>query len=299
MHDGPAPGPGRRRGRPRRRRRRAVVLVHRHRERGRATSGAGPVFADVDADTGNLTAETVDAALTPRTRAVIAVDQGGVPVDLDAIRAVVRPARDRRRRGRRVRRRLDLPRPPGGRGRRDRRVVVPPPQARSPPARAGCSRRRGADWAERARRLREHAMSVSAAERHASVLAPAEEYVEVGFNYRMTDLQAAVGLVQLGRLDEIVARRREIAARYQRGASRTCPACVRSATRPGAPPTSSRSGSRSAPSYPLDRDGLLAAPGRGGDLRPARDHGRAPAAGVRRHRHRSAAGHRAPHRHAR
>jgi len=58
-------------------------------------------------------------------------------------------------------------------------------------------------------------MSVSAAERHASVLPPAEEYLEVGYNYRMTDLQAAVGLVQLGRLDEVIARRRVLAAAYQ------------------------------------------------------------------------------------
>jgi len=57
-------------------------------------------------------------------------------------------------------------------------------------------------------------MSVSAADRAASVIAPAEEYGEVGFNYRMTDMQAAVGIVQLGRLPEIVARRREIAAEY-------------------------------------------------------------------------------------
>jgi dTDP-4-amino-4,6-dideoxygalactose transaminase len=72
-----------------------------------------------------------------------------------------------------------------------------------------------ADWAERARRLREHAMSVSAADRHRSVLPPAEEYLEVGYNYRMTDLQAAVGLVQLGRLDEVIARRRALAAAYR------------------------------------------------------------------------------------
>ena len=57
-------------------------------------------------------------------------------------------------------------------------------------------------------------MSVSANLRHASVLAPPEEYTEVGFNYRMTDMQAAVGLVQLGRLPEIVERRREIVAAY-------------------------------------------------------------------------------------
>lgn len=57
-------------------------------------------------------------------------------------------------------------------------------------------------------------MSVSAADRHASVLAPPEQYLEVGYNYRMTDLQAAVGLVQLQRLDEVVTRRRQLAAGY-------------------------------------------------------------------------------------
>ena len=60
-------------------------------------------------------------------------------------------------------------------------------------------------------------MSISATARHRQVLAPPEEYLEVGFNYRMTDLQAAVGLVQLDRLDRIVLRRRELAARYAAG----------------------------------------------------------------------------------
>ena len=50
-----------------------------------------------------------------------------------------------------------------------------------------------------------------------SVLPPAEEYSEIGFNFRMTDLQAAVGLVQLRKLPAIVARRREIATRYRAG----------------------------------------------------------------------------------
>jgi dTDP-4-amino-4,6-dideoxygalactose transaminase len=70
--------------------------------------------------------------------------------------------------------------------------------------------------AERARRLREHGMSVSAAARHRSRQPVLESYLEVAFNYRMTDIQAAVGLVQLGRLDAMVQRRRELAAAYQR-----------------------------------------------------------------------------------
>ena len=43
-----------------------------------------------------------------------------------------------------------------------------------------------------------------------------EHYLETGFNYRMTDMQAAIGLVQLGKLDAMVARRRELRERYQR-----------------------------------------------------------------------------------
>jgi dTDP-4-amino-4,6-dideoxygalactose transaminase len=53
--------------------------------------GGRPVFADVDAMTGNVTVETIEAALTPVTRAVIIVDQGGVPVDYDPIAAVLAP----------------------------------------------------------------------------------------------------------------------------------------------------------------------------------------------------------------
>ena len=102
-----------------------------------------------------------------------------------------------------------------------------------------------AEWAERARRLREHAMSVSAAARHASVLAPPEEYLEVGYNYRMTDLQAAVGIVQLGRLPEVVARRREIAATYAKQIAELPGPARRRGPGVGHRATSSRSGSRS------------------------------------------------------
>jgi perosamine synthetase len=72
-----------------------------------------------------------------------------------------------------------------------------------------------ADWAARLRRLREHGMNVSAAARHASAQPILEAYLETGWNFRMTDIQAAVGLVQLGRLAGLVAQRRELAARYQ------------------------------------------------------------------------------------
>ena len=66
----------------------------------------------------------------------------------------------------------------------------------------------------RMRRLRQHGMAVSDLVRHGSSKVMIESYDEVGFNYRMTDLQAALGCVQLRRLDEMLARRRALAQRY-------------------------------------------------------------------------------------
>ncbi|MGY4858320.1 DegT/DnrJ/EryC1/StrS family aminotransferase [Cryobacterium sp. AP23] len=175
--------------------------------------GARTVFADVDAATGNVTAETLRAALTSRTRAVIVVDQGGVPVDLDAIR-VLCDARGivviedsacgagSTYRGRPVGAGADLT----AWSFHPRKILTT--------GEGGMLTTTRPDWAARARRLREHSMSLSATERHASVMPTVEEYPEIGFNYRMTDLQAAVGIVQLGRLPEIVRRRREIAGVY-------------------------------------------------------------------------------------
>jgi dTDP-4-amino-4,6-dideoxygalactose transaminase len=176
--------------------------------------GANPVFADVDPVTGNVTGHTVANALTPQTRAVIAVDQGGVPVDLDDIRdftdqlniVVIEDAAcgaGSIYKGAPVGARAEI----AAWSFHPRKLLTT--------GEGGMITTSRKDWADRARNLREHAMSVSAADRHRSVLPPAESYEEVGYNFRMTDLQAAVGIVQLGRLPEIVARRREIAARYQ------------------------------------------------------------------------------------
>ena len=101
-------------------------------------------------------------------------------------------------------------------------------------------------------------MSVSAADRHASVLAPPEEYAEVGYNFRMTDLQAAVGLVQLSKLPAIIERRRALAARY-RAAIADIPG-LRAVTDPDHGTTNFQSfWVEVGPEHPTDRDGLLTA----------------------------------------
>jgi dTDP-4-amino-4,6-dideoxygalactose transaminase len=180
--------------------------------------GARPVFADVDPLTGNVTAATIEAALTDRTRAVIVVDQGGMPVDLDPIRSLCDP------RGIVV---IEDAACGAGSIYRGRSVGAGAvltawsfhPRKILTTGEGGMLTTSDPAWAQRAARLREHAMSVSAKERHSSILAPAEEYAEVGFNYRMTDLQAAIGLVQLGRLSEMVSRRRANVALYRDGLS--------------------------------------------------------------------------------
>jgi perosamine synthetase len=176
--------------------------------------GATPVFADVDEVTQNLTAASIERELTPRTKAVILVHQGGVPADIAAVRAlcdgrgvaVVEDAAcalGSTYRGQPIGSHSDLV------------AFSFHPRKLITTGEGGMIMTARPDLAARLRRLREHAMSVSAANRHGSLEPIIEEYSETGFNYRMSDVQAAIGLVQLTRLDAIVARRRELAQRYQ------------------------------------------------------------------------------------
>lgn len=175
--------------------------------------GARPVFADVDLATGNLTAETVERAITHRTRAVIVVDQGGEPVDLQPIRALCDPRGIIVIEDAACGAGSTYQGHPVGRG-ADITAWSFHPRKLLTTGEGGMLTTSNAQWAARARRLREHSMSVSAAERHTEVLVPAEQYLEVGFNYRMTDLQAAIGLVQLTKLPRMVEHRRQLASVY-------------------------------------------------------------------------------------
>jgi perosamine synthetase len=178
-------------------------------------AGGVPVFADVDLGSGNVTVATVDAVRTPRTRAIIAVHQAGVPADTRALRAAAKQwgiplvedaacaagsiAYDN----------------PVGAGALLAAWSFHPRKLLTT-GEGGMVTTDDAEWARRMRRLREHGMSVSALERHGARQPVLESYVETGFNYRMTDLQAAVGLVQLDRLGDMVALRRDLATRYQK-----------------------------------------------------------------------------------
>jgi perosamine synthetase len=176
--------------------------------------GAQPVFADVEAATQNLVPETVAPRITPRTRAVILVDQAGVPADLDRMTAlcdehgivVIEDAAcgaGSVYRGRPVGAEALLA------------AFSFHPRKLLTTGEGGMIVTADGEIAARLRRLREHGMDVSAAQRSASRQPMIERYLEVGFNYRMTDIQAAIGLVQLRKLDRMVARRRVLGRRYQ------------------------------------------------------------------------------------
>ena len=176
-------------------------------------TGATPVFADVEVETGNLSASTVEPVLTGRTRAVMVVHQAGMPADVDALKALCEP------RGIAV---IEDAACAAGSTYKGKPVGTDAllaawsfhPRKLLTTGEGGMVTTDDPEWAVRLKRLREHGMSVSAADRHNGGSAVIEQYLETAFNYRMTDIQAAVGLVQLSKLDAIIARRRELAARY-------------------------------------------------------------------------------------
>ncbi|MCC6437663.1 MAG: DegT/DnrJ/EryC1/StrS family aminotransferase [Acidimicrobiales bacterium] len=176
-------------------------------------AGASVRFADVDPITQNLTVATVDAARTPATTAVMVVHQAGMPAELDALGRYCADAGlllvedaacalGSTYRGRSI----------GGHG--NTAVFSLHPRKVITTGEGGMITTDDADLARRLERLRQHGMSIGAAERHAAAQPMIEQYLEVGFNFRLSDIAAAVGLVQLGRLDEIVSHRRALAARY-------------------------------------------------------------------------------------
>lgn len=180
--------------------------------------GATVRFADVDPDTGNLDPATAEAAITARTRLVVPIDYTGHPADYDAFdriadaRGVITVADAAHSLGATYH-----GRPVGtlaGLSELSFHPVKPVTTAEG-----GAVTTADPDWAARARRFRTHGITRDSAEFHAPEGAWWYEQHDLGFNYRLTDLQSALGTSQLRRLDAFLARRREIARRWTEGLS--------------------------------------------------------------------------------
>jgi dTDP-4-amino-4,6-dideoxygalactose transaminase len=180
--------------------------------------GALPVFVDVEPATFNIDASLLEPAIGPRTRAIVAVHQLGMPCDLQAIVAVAgrhglpliedaacAAGSEVRREGAWER----IGRPHG-----DIACFSFHPRKLLSTGDGGMLTTADPALDRTFRLLRQHGMSVPDSVRHASAQVTFEDYPVLGFNYRMTDIQAAIGREQLKRLPAIVARRRELAARY-------------------------------------------------------------------------------------
>ncbi|URI15036.1 DegT/DnrJ/EryC1/StrS family aminotransferase [Brevundimonas albigilva] len=177
------------------------------------TAGATPVFADVDSNSQNITAETIRTVLTPRTRAVICVHLGGMPCDMDPIMALAREhdlkviedcaqAHGARYRGRSVGSIghvgawsfcQDKIMTTGGEG---GMVTTDDPALWS------------AMWS-----YKDHGKSWEAVYERAHPPGPRLVHDSFGTNWRMIEMQAALGLIQLERMGDWTARRTELALR--------------------------------------------------------------------------------------
>jgi dTDP-4-amino-4,6-dideoxygalactose transaminase len=182
--------------------------------------GAEPVFVDVDRDTHNMDPALIEAAITSRTKAILLVHQMGMPADLSAIVAMGR------KHGLKVVE--DAACAIGseylwegewekvGRCRGDAAVFSFHPRKVMSTGDGGMITTPHADWNAKFKLLRQHGMSVPDTVRHGSNQVIFESHPVLGYNYRMTDIQAAVGREQLKRVPGMVERRREIAEAYRR-----------------------------------------------------------------------------------
>lgn len=180
--------------------------------------GASPVFVDIDPETYNVDPDLVAQAVTSRTRAIIAVHQMGMPCDLAGLAALCA------RHG--IALIEDAACAAGSEIRLNggwERVGKPHgliacfsfhPRKVITSGEGGMLTTASAELDRKFRLLRQHGMSVPDTVRHGSSQVIFEEYLMVGFNYRMTDIQGAIGRKQLARLPELVSRRRTVAARY-------------------------------------------------------------------------------------
>jgi dTDP-4-amino-4,6-dideoxygalactose transaminase len=180
--------------------------------------GATPVFVDVQPDTFNIDPTLVAAALSPRTKAILCVHQLGMPCDIGALVDIGRrhgiPVIEDAACAIGSEVLINGEWQPIGRPHGDIACFSFHPRKLLSTGDGGMLTTRDSALDERFRLLRQHGMSVSDTVRHGASEVLFEEYPVVGFNYRLTDIQAAIGREQLTRLPAIIAHRRTLAARY-------------------------------------------------------------------------------------
>jgi perosamine synthetase len=172
-----------------------------------------PVFAEVNPTTYNIDVEDAERKITPKTKAILIVHQIGMPADIDAFRALCDKhnlkliedaacaAGSAYKRGK-IGSHSDLV------------CFSFHPRKVISTGDGGMVTTNREDYYDRLRLLRQHGMSINDRVRHESKKVIFEDHVEVGYNYRLTDIQAAVGIHQLAKLDWLIEERRKVAMAY-------------------------------------------------------------------------------------
>lgn len=175
--------------------------------------GATPVFAEVDPTTYNLDVKDTEKRITAKTKAILVVHQIGFPADIDAFQQLADKynlkliedaacAAGSSYKGKKIGSHSELV------------CFSLHPRKVISTGDGGFITTNREDYYLRMKLLRQHGMSVNDRVRHESSKVIFEDHVEVGYNYRMTDIQAAVGIKQLEKLDWIVQERRKIGEQY-------------------------------------------------------------------------------------
>lgn len=176
-------------------------------------AGATPVFADVDRHTLMVTQETVEPALTERTKLIVPVHFAGAPVDMVPLRNLARERGIRlvedaahglgtKYRGEEI-------------GRRGTAVFSFHPIKNITCGEGGMVCSDDSALMETLRRLRFHGLGVDAYDRSVQGRAPQAEVLAPGFKYNLTDLAAALGLGQLARMEDFIEKRAWLARLYR------------------------------------------------------------------------------------
>jgi len=181
--------------------------------------GAMPVFVDIEPSTFNIDPRTIEAALSERTRAILCVHQLGMPCDLRPILQIasrhnLRVVEDAAcATGSEIL--LDGKWEKVGKPHGDIACFSFHPRKVITTGDGGMLTTANEEWDRQFRLLRQHCMDVPDVVRHGSKTVVFEAYPALGYNYRMTDIQAAVGRKQLERLPKIFGQRRALAERYR------------------------------------------------------------------------------------
>jgi len=177
--------------------------------------GAIPVFAEVYPDDYNLSLEDTRRKITSRTKAVLLVHQIGMPADIDGFATLCREhgllliedaacAVGSAYKGKKIGSHSDIV------------CFSFHPRKVISTGDGGMITTNSEEKYNQLRLLRQHGMSVNDRVRHTSGTVIFEDHVVLGYNYRLTDIQAAVGICQLEKLDWLIGERRRIAMNYLR-----------------------------------------------------------------------------------